>query len=85
MCPLLFLFLCKVRYDMMYNGKDERWRAENKKKKEKAFPSHPLDLFVSCSSCIALQSDPSSSSATGFLQALQLCAPLNSGLPQEGQ
>jgi hypothetical protein len=31
------------------------------------------------------QRDPSSSSATGLLQALQRCAPLKSGLPHEEQ
>jgi ABC-type proline/glycine betaine transport system ATPase subunit len=32
-----------------------------------------------------LQRDPSSWSATGFLHVLQVCAPLKSGLPHEGQ
>jgi ABC-type nitrate/sulfonate/bicarbonate transport system ATPase subunit len=31
------------------------------------------------------QRDPSSWSATGFLHVLQVCAPLKSGLPHEGQ
>ncbi len=34
---------------------------------------------------IMAQFDPSSSSATGFLQALQRCAPLKRGLPHEEQ